>query len=104
MPQGDHCFAAASLDEAALSLIALKHRLAAEIVQAIEVRALPVREAARQTGLPAADFSRLRGRRVERFSVDRLLTVLLRFDCDIDIKIMHASPPLMGQVSPPISP
>lgn len=84
--------AAGLAHDPAQMVLQLKERLAAEIMEAVNARQLTTRRAEELTGLPAADFSRLRGRQLARFSVDRLLTVLLRFDCDIDIRIMHAPP------------
>jgi uncharacterized protein len=54
---------------------ALKAELAARIVSALERQGLTVREAQAKTGQAAADFSRLRGGQLERFTVERLLGI-----------------------------
>jgi uncharacterized protein len=54
---------------------ALKVELAACIVSALERQGLTVREAQTKTGQAAADFSRLRGGQLERFTVERLLGI-----------------------------
>jgi uncharacterized protein len=54
---------------------ALKGELAVRIVAALERQGLTVREAQAMTGQAAADFSRLRGGHLERFTVERLLGI-----------------------------
>jgi uncharacterized protein len=54
---------------------ALKGELAARIVAALERQGLTVREAQAMTGQAAADFSRLRGGQLERFTVERLMGI-----------------------------
>jgi predicted nucleotidyltransferase len=63
---------------------ALKGELAARIVAALERQGLTVREAQAMTGQAAADFSRLRGGQLERFTIERLLGSVLREDLDPD--------------------
>lgn len=50
--------------------------LAAKIIQTLDDQALSVRQAQHLTGVPAADFSRIRTADLERFSADELLSVL----------------------------
>ena len=54
---------------------ALKAELAARIVTALNRQGLTVREAHARTGHAAADFSRLRGGQLGRFTVERLLGI-----------------------------
>ncbi len=54
---------------------ALKSGLAARIVAALDRQGLTVREAEARTGQSAADFSRLRGGKLDRFTIERLLTI-----------------------------
>lgn len=54
----------------------LKALLAAEIIRALNDRDLTVRQAEALTGTAAADFSRLRSADLDRFTVDRLMTIL----------------------------
>lgn len=52
--------------------------LAAEIIEKLDRERLTVRAAHRRTGIPAADFSRIRDADLGGFTVDRLLIVLNR--------------------------
>jgi uncharacterized protein len=54
---------------------ALKLDLAARIVAAFDRQGLTVREAQARTGHAAADFSRLRGSQLDRFTIERLLDI-----------------------------
>lgn len=65
----------------------LKALLAAEIVRALDDAGLTVRKAQSLTGIAAADFSRLRGAELGRFTVDRLMTILNRLGRDVDITV-----------------
>jgi len=56
----------------------LKALLAAEIITALDTNTLTVREAQCRTGVAAADFSRIRTAKLDRFTVDRLMTILNR--------------------------
>jgi len=57
------------------SVQALKVDLATRIVAALEQQGLTVREAHARTGQAAADFSRLRGGQLDRFTIERLLGI-----------------------------
>lgn len=65
----------------------LKALLAARIIGVLDDRALTVRNAAALTGVAAADFSRIRKIKLDRFTIDRLMTILNRLDQDIDVQI-----------------
>lgn len=54
----------------------LKRALAERVVAAVDRRGLSVREAQALTGQAAADFSRLRSGELDRFTIDRLLTIV----------------------------
>jgi predicted XRE-type DNA-binding protein len=54
--------------------------LAAEIIKALDQEALSVRGAQALTGISAADFSRIRNADLGRFTVDRLMTIITRWD------------------------
>ena len=56
----------------------LKATLAAQIIHVLDTRQLTVRRAAELTGIAAADFSRIRRARLDRFTIDRLMMVLGR--------------------------
>ncbi len=73
----------------------LKATLAGQIVRALDERRLTVRQAHELTGVAAADFSRIRQVKLERFTVDRLMTILGRLERDVDVSIeVHARRPL----------
>lgn len=65
----------------------LKALLAAEIIAVLDDRALTVRKAEDQTGIAAADFSRIRKVKLDRFTIDRLMTILKRLDQDVDVRV-----------------
>ena len=65
----------------------LKALLAAEIIKWLDREKLTVRMASTLTGVPAADFSRIRNADLARFTADRLLGVISRFGSSVEIKI-----------------
>ncbi|MBQ0819047.1 MULTISPECIES: helix-turn-helix domain-containing protein [Microvirga] len=65
----------------------LRSILAAQIVKTLDRRHLTVREAAELTGIAAADFSRIRNVKLDRFTVDRLMTVLGRLGQQVDVNV-----------------
>lgn len=65
----------------------LRAVLAAEIIKTLDARSLTVRAAAALTGIAAADFSRLRRARLDRFTIDRLMAILARLDCRVEILV-----------------
>lgn len=65
----------------------LRSILAAHIVKLLDARGLTVREAERITGVAAADFSRIRRAHLQRFSIDRLMTILNRLDYRVEVTV-----------------
>jgi predicted XRE-type DNA-binding protein len=65
----------------------LKAILAAEIVKALDRKKLTVRAAHAQTGIAAADFSRIRNAELGRFTLDRLFTILNRLGTRVDVQV-----------------
>lgn len=65
----------------------LKALLAAGIIGVLEDRELTVRKAEEITGIAAADFSRIRKAKLDRFTIDRLMTILNRLDQDVDVQV-----------------
>lgn len=65
----------------------LKAILAARIVGVLDDRGISVRRAQTITGVAAADFSRIRNVQLNRFTVDRLMTILNRLDQKVDVKV-----------------
>lgn len=65
----------------------LKAVLAAQIIQVLDARKMTVRKAEDVTGVAAADFSRIRQAKLDRFTIDRLMTILARLDQKVDVEI-----------------
>jgi predicted XRE-type DNA-binding protein len=65
----------------------LKALLAAEIIRALDDADLTVRKAESLTQIAAADFSRIRNANLDRFTVDRLMTILARLGREVDIAV-----------------
>ena len=61
--------------------------LAAEIIKALDREHLTVRAAHSRTGIAAADFSRIRNADLDRFTVDRLMSIINRLGSSIEVKI-----------------
>jgi predicted XRE-type DNA-binding protein len=68
----------------------LKAVLAAQIIRVLDARGLSVRAAAELTGTAAADFSRIRRAKLDRFTIDRLMIVLQRLDQRVTIAVEFA--------------
>jgi predicted XRE-type DNA-binding protein len=64
-----------------------KSILAAEIIKALDREHLTVRAAHDRTGIAAADFSRIRNANLERFTVDRLMSILNRLGSRVEVKV-----------------
>ena len=71
----------------------LRAILAAEIGNTLVAKNWGVREAERQTGVPAADFSRIRNANLSRFTVDRLMIILenLGRDVEVGVRVLEAA-------------
>lgn len=65
----------------------LKSILAAKIIGILDDRALSVRGAEALTGVKASEFSRIRNAHLERFTIDRLMSILNRLNCRVDVKV-----------------
>jgi predicted XRE-type DNA-binding protein len=61
--------------------------LAAEIIKTLDAERLTVREAEARTGIAAADFSRIRQVRLDRFTIDRLMRILDKLNRDVQVKV-----------------
>jgi len=53
----------------------------------LDRNAITVRQAGERTGIAAADFSRIRQVKLDRFTIDRLITVLERLDQRVEMKL-----------------
>jgi predicted XRE-type DNA-binding protein len=62
--------------------------LASRITAALDRRKLSTRAAGDATGFAAADFSRIRQEKLERFTVDRLMAILGSLDPAIELSVI----------------
>lgn len=61
--------------------------LALEIVKRLDRDDLTVREAHAKTGVAAADFSRIRNSDLDRFTVDRLFSIINRLGAHVEVTV-----------------
>lgn len=65
----------------------VKAHLAAEIIRVMTARELTAIQAEALTGIAASDFSRIRNVKLDRFTIDRLITVLEGLDKKLRISV-----------------
>ncbi len=65
----------------------LRALLAARIIGVLDDRGLTVRAAHEVTGVAAADFSRIRKANLDRFTIDRLMTILARLGQEVQVTV-----------------
>ena len=65
----------------------MKAILAAQIILALDARKLTVRAAQELTGVTAADFSRIRQVKLDRFTIDRLVSTLNKLDRRVNVSV-----------------
>jgi phage-related protein/predicted XRE-type DNA-binding protein len=61
--------------------------LAAKIIGVLDGRKLSVRAAEKLTGVAASEYSRIRNVKLDRFTLDRMITILGKLDQDIEVTI-----------------
>lgn len=61
--------------------------LAAKIIGVLDDRKLGVRAAEKLTGVDAAEFSRIRSARLERFTIDRMITILGKLGQEVKVAV-----------------
>jgi len=61
--------------------------LAARIIKALDERKLTARAAEKLTGIAHTDLSRIRNARLERFTLDRMITILGKLDDEMEVSI-----------------
>src|ERR1700730_8453474 len=61
--------------------------LAAKIIGILDARKLSVRAAETLTGVAASEFSRIRNVKLERFTIDRMITILGKLDQDVELTV-----------------
>lgn len=75
--------------------------LGAEIIKALDRERLTVRAAHARTGLAAADFSRIRNADLDRFTVDRLMSIINRLGSRVEVKIrLHRAETVASEARP----
>jgi predicted XRE-type DNA-binding protein len=65
----------------------MKADLAAEIMRVLRERAISGAQAAKLTGVQEADISRIRNAQLDRFTIDRLVTILNRLDRGVQVHV-----------------
>ncbi|ACB79174.1 helix-turn-helix transcriptional regulator [Methylorubrum populi] len=65
----------------------LKALLAAQIIACLDRRHLTGQAAREATGIATADFSRIRRAKLDRFTVDRLMSILNRLGQQVDVSV-----------------
>lgn len=65
----------------------IKIELAGRIVRLLDRKRLSVREAGKLSATAAADVSRIRQGKLDRFTVDRLIAILTRLDQSLEVKL-----------------
>ncbi len=70
-----------------------KALLAANIIGILDDEGLSTRKAEARTGVSHADFTRIRNVQLDRFTIDRLMTVLNKLGHQVDVQIdVHPRP------------
>jgi predicted nucleotidyltransferase len=77
-----------ALGPPAVAASSLKVMLASRVTRILDERRLSVRAAEETSGYAAADFSRIRRGKLERFTVDRLLAILGALDPQIEMSLI----------------
>ena len=75
------------LGEANADVKQVKSLLAAEIIKVLDREDLTVRAAHDRTGIAAADFSRIRNADLQRFTVDRLMSIINRLGARVEVRV-----------------
>lgn len=68
-------------------ILQLKAMLAAKIIAVLDEQKISVRRAHEVTGFAAADFSRVRQAKVQRFTIERLIGMLGKLDQDVELSV-----------------
>ena len=64
-----------------------KALLGARIIGILDEEGLSTRKAQTRTGINHADFTRIRGAQLSRFTIDRLITILGKLGQQVDVQI-----------------
>lgn len=77
--------------------------LAARIIGILEDEELSTRKAQAKTGVPQADFARIRKVKLDRFTIDRLMTILNKLGQQVDVHV-KVQPRMRGRHEVPAHP
>ena len=66
--------------------------LAAKIIGVLDRHKLSTREAQKATGVAASEFSRIRNVKLDRFTIDRMITILGKLGQDVQLTV-RVQPP-----------
>jgi predicted XRE-type DNA-binding protein len=72
-------------------VLQLKALLAADIIKTLDARELTVRKAEELTGIAAADFSRIRQAKLDRFTVERLMAIVRRLGREVAVSVSFST-------------
>ena len=61
--------------------------VAAQIIGILDDRRLSTREAEKMTGVDHSEFSRIRNAQLQRFTLDRMITILGKLGEDIEVNV-----------------
>lgn len=61
--------------------------LAARIIGILDDRGLSTRKAEALTGVDHSEFARIRRVKLDRFTIDRLMTIINRLDHDVEVEV-----------------
>ena len=73
--------------------------LAARIIGILDDEGLSTRKAEGRTGVSHADFTRIRNVQLDRFTIDRLMTVLNKLGQHVDVQI-YVHPRVIAEEAP----
>lgn len=68
-------------------LLQFKALIAAAVIRMLDGRELTVRQAQFMTGFAAADFSRIRNADLDRFTLDRLISIASRLGARVELSV-----------------
>jgi predicted XRE-type DNA-binding protein len=75
------------MGDADSEVLQLKAILAGKIIEVLDEEKISVRRAHELTGFAAADFSRVRQAKLQRFTVDRLMQMLAKLNQDVEVSV-----------------
>lgn len=68
-------------------LMQAKALMASEIIKILDERTWTTRKAEEATGIGHADYSRIRRTKLDRFTLDRLMTILTKLGQDVEVSV-----------------